>query len=161
MTSSIAMDTDITISTEHAPRTCGAPDGNDWRLLERREVLFMRNVFACPACHLMQQSGGGIAEANLHVVVSGDHLTITEIDDIHQPGRILRGIRASDIPDGTLFHLLATVPTNGDRARHVPAEGSAVLTWHPGARRLKVIGVARGMTSSHGCIIDAVEDSTI
>ena len=108
-------------------------------------------------CHLMQQVSAGITEISLHVVVSDGRLIVTEVDNFHQPGRVLSGIRVAEYPGGTMFRLLTALPANVDSTRHVPAEGIAMLTWGQGAKRLQATGIANGMTNSHGCIIDAVE----
>ena len=158
MTKSITIDSGNEPQIDRLASSC-VVDDDDWRLLERRDVIFMRNIFRCSICHLMQQVGAGITEANLHVVVSDGRLVVTEVDNFHQPGRILSGIRIADYPGGTMFRLLAMLPTNADPMRHVQAEGIAMLTWGTGVKRLQATGVANGMTNSHGCIIDAVEST--
>jgi hypothetical protein len=127
------------------------------RSLQKDTVMFMRNTVSCPACALLQPFRTAAAAHFLHVVVSGDHLVVTEADDLHAPGRSLSALRIMELADLTVYRLLDKPSLGVDPAQHASAAGIAVLSHRDGRRRLKVTGVADGLQAHHDCIFDAVE----
>jgi hypothetical protein len=143
------------------------PDGNDQRAArgDRRQgraprhdiVMFMHNAITCHACHLLQTFEGNIVARSLYVAVSGNHLVVTEADDLHVPGRSLCAQRIMDLASVTVYRLLGNPLPGVDPAQHAPAAGIAILSWSGGRRRLKVTGVAEGFAAHHDCLFDALE----
>jgi hypothetical protein len=127
------------------------------RSLRKDTVMFMRNSVSCPACALLQPFRAAAATHFLHVVVSGDHLVVTEADDLHAPGRSVSALRITELADVTVYRLLGQPSPGVDPAQHAPAAGIAILSHRDGRRRLKVTGVADGLPVHHDCIFDAVE----
>lgn len=57
-----------------------------WRPTDVQRSLFMVSELPCPMCGLMAAMTGRPKHHRWHVHMSGDALTITEADDVHNPG---------------------------------------------------------------------------
>ena len=80
---------------------------------------------------------------------------MTEVDDIHRPGKRLVATRRATLGN-TQYFQLERVRGEGDQFG--VAVGIATLGWVNRRRRLKVAGIAVGFKAHGDVIFDAVED---
>lgn len=119
--------------------------------------LFMRNMLSCPACRLQQTATGRNGVERLHVRVTDTYMVVTVADDLHQPGRSVYCERMLSFPGGLMFRLTQAPPKAASRDAEALA-GMAFLSRHNRRWHLKVFGHAEGVTSTHDCLFDAVEE---
>ena len=129
----------------------------EWQPVRPNFSLFMTNRVRCSACRLALEARGRGPTQRMYVRLAGDLLAVTEADDLHRPGRSMFATHTLDFGQVTLYLMLTEPPKNVDPERFRPAAGSLILSWEDGRRRLKAIGVAGGLGSTHDCLIDAVE----
>lgn len=120
-------------------------------------VMFMHNRVDCDACRLLQRVGFAEAMELLHVVISGEDLVVTAVDNLHAPGTSISARKILDFPDAMVFRLLREPVLHVEDAQHRPATGIAVLSWCRHKRRLMMTGVVEGMSCEHDRIVNATE----
>ena len=145
--------------TKILPRTRPSSTPMVWQPSRPVTVLFMRNAVTCPVFHLIQHYSATKPAKRLHVVVNDQELIVTTADDLHRPGLSLCGRQVMDRPGVKMFRLLDEALPGVDPRHHVSAAGIAVLSWSKGVHRLKVTGLAMGLTCKHDRIFDAVDDT--
>ena len=120
-------------------------------------VTFMHNRVACDACQTLLRLGKTEPSNRLHVLISGEHLVVTAVDDLHQAGRVISGRRVAEFPRATIFELDLEPAPGTSPLRHRAAVGCAVLILTRRGRRLIASGVVDRSTCDHDSIFDAIE----
>ncbi len=130
----------------------------DWQPAETAFTVFMTNHVTCPVCLISRTVGVSALATRLHVRRVGLILTITEADDLHNPGRLLQAQFATELPTQTIYQLL-NCPVGGvELQRFRSAAGMVTVSGRLGRLQLRAWGVAESFCCREQRIFDAVED---
>ena len=139
------------------PSPSGHDGGCEWQPVKHKLSLFMTAQITCTACLLARAASGLGSTQQLHVLQNGPDLFITEIDDLHLPGRCLLAISGCERDGSRVFRLTAECPDEFPVTRFRPASGAAELAWRGGRWHLHVTCVTGGCTGDSAHFIDASE----
>ncbi len=120
-------------------------------------VVFMLSTMKCAACHLINFTAGTPVQSRIHVHRSGDFLTITDADDLHEVGAPLIARHTGDLAHTSIFHLLSEAPADFRHGRFRPAHGVVSLSLSNGHWTLSAVGAVAGGTARHGHLYHATE----
>jgi len=126
-----------------------------WQPVQPELTLFMSDRTTCTVCQWAREAAGLPRDRRLHVKLSGNILTVTEIEDLHRPGRRLIAAHCDCVGTLKVYRLTGS---RVDNDSVVPAAGMATLRWLGGRHRLTILGVAEGFKSHGDVLIDAIED---
>ena len=130
-----------------------------WSPTRPEFTMFMRHEITCPACRMARQAAGLDVSIRLHVRRSGDLLTITEANDLHRPGCSLVATQLSEFRSVGLYRLVDQTPAGACWDRFLPATGIVRIARTGGRRRLRVLGMAKGLVAHRDVIFDAAAEA--